>query len=648
MTEEAFRSIVHFIRIDDHGPNVIRNLWSLTQEQREHVMGCWLKPERQTVFFRACAGHRWDVAEYCLENCNPDVNVRCDYCKPYSDNDIVHGAFPLWCAAYSGNTELVKLLIKYGVNVNAKTSNGSTALRAACFKDRFEIIKILLAAGADIHVRNNKGATCLMATQDITIMEYLLREGIDINARETAGNMATALHYAISLSDSLCKVQVLVESGADLSIPEKNGLPPYLAAALGAKNDMMDYLLEKNQESESTVFKARVMCAVSLIVEGEETGLQHLRSAYEQKPEGYIGEHASQVESITHMFPAVTIPDTIDEVMEMLTDEKTLQAMVLLIAAHHISIDSDFFIYSLLKFVSLDMYEHRENSMAIGTFVYNTILEKKEWFHENVAHCICMQVRVMGEMMEDTPLCSDIQNELDVLINKVTDHIISATQERKANVFYDDPNNEESATLTSLMIELMYLVNMFIKNFPDSLAIPNLQRLAVTNPQTSEGDTLLHILVDSEQFNDLDPVTITEWDPCLDLGVISYLIEQGFPLDIQNEHGLTPLSSVLTYTREDCEPEEHELNQKAANLLLENGAHLDIRSKFGESALSSCEDYDICPFNYLTLKCLSANAVVMHNVPYRNETLPGEVKSFLALHAPYKGFNEDILHESLD
>ena len=130
--------------------------------------------------------------------------------------------------------------------------------------------------------------------------------------------------------------------------------------------------------------------------------------------------------------------------------------------------------------------------------------------------------------------------------------------------------------------------------------------------------------------------------------MVSYLIEQGFPLDTQNEHGLTPLSSVLTYTREDCEPEEHELNQKAANLLLENGAHLDIRSKFGESALSSCEDYDICPFNYLTLKCLSANAVMKHNVPYRNETLPSEVKSFLALHAPYKDFNEDILHESLD
>ena len=101
-------------------------------------------------------------------------------------------------------------------------------------------------------------------------------------------------------------------------------------------------------------------------------------------------------------------------------------------------------------------------------------------------------------------------NLLDPLKPEVSDHIISATQERKANVCHDDPNNEESATLTSLMIGLLYMVNMFIKNFPDSLAIPNLQRLAVTNPQTSEGDTLLHILVDSEQFNDLDPVTITD------------------------------------------------------------------------------------------------------------------------------------------
>ena len=52
-----------------------------------------------------------------------------------------------------------------------------------------------------------------MVTQDIKIMEYLLNEGANVNVRESSGNKATALHYAISSKDSLSKVRTLVEAG---------------------------------------------------------------------------------------------------------------------------------------------------------------------------------------------------------------------------------------------------------------------------------------------------------------------------------------------------------------------------------------------------------------------------------------------------
>ena len=52
-------------------------------------------------------------------------------------------------------------------------------------------------------------------------------------------------------------------------------------------------------------------------------------------------------------------------------------------------------------------------------------------------------------------------------------------------------------------------------------------------------------------------------------------------------------------------------------------------------AVPVLEDYNILPVNHLTLKCISVNAVVAHNIPYHDEMLPFEVKSVIELHAPY-------------
>ena len=62
-------------------------------------------------------------------------------------------------AAKNGNYEIIKSLMFEGVDVNAKDSDGWTALMYAAQQGHVEIVNLLLNNGAEIFHRNNKYKT---------------------------------------------------------------------------------------------------------------------------------------------------------------------------------------------------------------------------------------------------------------------------------------------------------------------------------------------------------------------------------------------------------------------------------------------------------------------------------------------------------
>src|SRR6185436_9690723 len=59
-----------------------------------------------------------------------------------------------FAAARKGDAAAVKALLDKGVDVNAKTRYGATALSYACDKGHVEVVKLLIERGADVNVKD--------------------------------------------------------------------------------------------------------------------------------------------------------------------------------------------------------------------------------------------------------------------------------------------------------------------------------------------------------------------------------------------------------------------------------------------------------------------------------------------------------------
>ena len=107
-------------------------------------------------------------------------------------------ATPLMRAAFSGDLELVKLLLSKGADPNIRSKDYETMLEAAAglgfiqgyskgkpSAERLEVVKLLVGLGADVNAADDYGITALMAAAnmgDVSIIKYLVDRGADLGA----------------------------------------------------------------------------------------------------------------------------------------------------------------------------------------------------------------------------------------------------------------------------------------------------------------------------------------------------------------------------------------------------------------------------------------------------------------------------------
>ncbi len=107
-------------------------------------------------------------------------------------------ATALMRAAFSGDPELVSLLLEFGADPHIRSSDDETALSAAAGTgfifgfhrerptvERLEVLRILLAEGLDLNWHDDYGITPLMAAANLgdpAIIQYLVDQGADLGA----------------------------------------------------------------------------------------------------------------------------------------------------------------------------------------------------------------------------------------------------------------------------------------------------------------------------------------------------------------------------------------------------------------------------------------------------------------------------------
>ncbi len=132
----------------------------------------------------------------------------------------------LHSAARTGNVDILKTLIKFGANINARTTYGDTPLDEAIETGHKDAAKFLINNGADIYpvalVGNYRSPVFIAAKKgDVETLKLLLSKGAIPDTMDCNGR--TPLFYAADEGEADA-VKVLLDAGADINHRSNNDL----------------------------------------------------------------------------------------------------------------------------------------------------------------------------------------------------------------------------------------------------------------------------------------------------------------------------------------------------------------------------------------------------------------------------------------
>ncbi|KAF3101009.1 hypothetical protein TWF102_004610 [Orbilia oligospora] len=145
------------------------------------------------------------------------------------------GPSPLYTAAQAGFLDVVRQLVRQGMDINSVGGRFGTPLQAAACKGYTDILLFLLKEGADPNLRGGDYGCALQGASRYgqeACVKILLKAGVDVNA--TCGEYYTAAHAA-AFHGHAHVLKLLADNGADIHIlrPRDRAEPLMLAASVG-------------------------------------------------------------------------------------------------------------------------------------------------------------------------------------------------------------------------------------------------------------------------------------------------------------------------------------------------------------------------------------------------------------------------------
>lgn len=165
-----------------------------------------------------------------------------------------HGLFNY--AAKGGYISFLKTLYNLDIKPNKKTTDGANAMYLASKGTRnktnnLEVFKYLKAMNVKANITTKKGYTPLHAlsfkNKDLSIFEYFIQNGVDINQKDNDGN--TAFFNAIEYND-LNTIQFLYQYITDINVTNNKGETALMLALKYNNAAVVSFIMNKGANLE--------------------------------------------------------------------------------------------------------------------------------------------------------------------------------------------------------------------------------------------------------------------------------------------------------------------------------------------------------------------------------------------------------------
>jgi ankyrin repeat protein len=170
---------------------------------------------------------------------------------PFDPSAVLFGRSRLLLATTFGNTDMVRLLLDLGADLETPGVTGGTVLEEAARRGHREIVGLLLAAGADPNTVDNTGNPPLRWAVErghLEIVDALLDAGAstEVVGREDGMNL---LHVG-SLYGHLEVVRALLDAGVAVGARDAKGRSPLFYASRYGHRRVRSLLLNRGAEGD--------------------------------------------------------------------------------------------------------------------------------------------------------------------------------------------------------------------------------------------------------------------------------------------------------------------------------------------------------------------------------------------------------------
>lgn len=148
--------------------------------------------------------------------------------------------YPILAAAYTGNTDIVNMLINRGADINLNHV-GNTPLVVASREGHYNVVDILIKKGANIEYGYKPPLLIAAEYGHQNIVDLLIKEGATINPSTRSG--WSPLTAAANAGETDI-VSFLIEKGANCCDKDGNNRTPLLIAAFKGHTDLVKLLID--------------------------------------------------------------------------------------------------------------------------------------------------------------------------------------------------------------------------------------------------------------------------------------------------------------------------------------------------------------------------------------------------------------------